>query len=355
DPPPGGGNPVLTGLVDGQLVWPSSQEFQKGAWSNVPGPGPGQKRIAYLYFATSNRNQPFSIPSASFQVDEDDPGDIGYGFTISSVPGNRTLYAVAGLRTLATNQFTPYAFGAVDGVAIFPGEATENVIIDMDHALDQALTVSVSPPAPGPKGPDRLDARVVVELAVRQYAILPGMAKTPFIPLSSDPSFVGLPGLDGSLGGMRYIASAAAVTGSSLGAPMSVVRAVATTTTSQPADVTGFVAVPALQTPATGAPWNGRDLATSFASGGFPVDMTVYEVSSGGGLMRWVIAVPAADHSITLPDLTPYEGAHLPDGPVVIGVYGARIDDFDYGSIGYGNLRPGGMTAYSLDFFNALL
>ena len=39
----------------------------------------------------------------------------------------------------------------------------------------------------------------------------------------------------------------------------------------------------------------------------------------------------------------------------MIGLYGARIDDFDYGTIGYSNLRPSGMDAYSLDFFNAHL
>jgi hypothetical protein len=71
--------------------------------------------------------------------------------------------------------------------------------------------------------------------------------------------------------------------------------------------------------------------------------------------MRWIVAVPAADHAIQLPDLSGFPGAHLPSGPVVIGVYGARIDDFDYGTIGYVNLRPQGMAAYSLDLFNAHL
>jgi hypothetical protein len=355
DPPPGGGNPVLSGLVSGELIWPSSQEFQKGPWTNVPPAGPGEKRIAYLYFATRNRNAPFQLASSSFSVDEEDPGELGYGFTITSSPGNRTLYAVAGVLNSSTKAFTAYAFGAIDGVAVFPGEETDQVYIDMDHALDQALTMNATPPAPGPKGPDRLDARVVVELSQRNYAILPGMQKTPFIPLQQSLLFVGLPGLDGALTGTRYIASAAAVTGPSLSAPMSVVSAVATTTTSVPADVTGFVAVPTLDDPPSGGSWDGQNLATSYASGGFPVDMTVYEVTAGGGLWRWIIAVPEADHAVQVPDLSGFDDAHLPAGPVVIRVYGARIDDFDYGTIGYRSLRPSGMDAYSLDFFNALL
>jgi len=355
DPPPGGGNPVLTGLVTGELIWPSTQEFQKGTWSNVPAPGANEKRIAFLYFATSNRAAPFNVPSSTYSVEEDDPGDLGYGFTITSSPGNRTMYALAGLQNTITKQFTAYAFGAVDGVAIFPGKETDQVYIDMDHALDQALTMAPSPPAPGPKGPDRLDARVVVELSQRNYAILPGMQKTPLIPLQGTLSFIGLPGLDGSLTGTRYIASAAAVTGPSLGAPLSVVSAVATTTTSVPADVSGFVAVPTLNDPPMGASWSGQSLAATYAAGGLPADMSVYEIAAGGGLWRWVVAVPEGDHAITLPDLSVYPDAHLPSGPVVIGLYGARIEDFDYGSIGYRNLRPQGMDAYSLDFFNALL
>jgi IPT/TIG domain len=355
DPPPGGGNPVLGGVIAGELVWPSAQEFQKGPWSNVPTPGAGEQRIAYLYFATSNRNSAFQIPPISFSVDEDDPGDLGYGFSISSTPGNRTLYALAGIRKTSTNQFTAYAFGAVDGVGVFPGAQTSQVFLDMDNALDQALTMNVTPPAPGPKGPDRLDARVVVEMAQRRYAILPGMQKMPFIPLQSDLNFIGLPGLDGPLTGMRYIASAAAVTGPNSAAPMSVVNAIATTTTSVPADVTGFVSIPTLTDPPSGGAWNGRNLATSFSAGGFPVDMSVYELSAGGGLWRWVVAVPQGDHAIVLPDLSGFADAHLPNGPVVIGVFGARIEDYDYGTIGYRNLRPIGMDAYSLDFFNALL
>ena len=87
-------------------------------------------------------------------------------------------------------------------------------------------------------------------------------------------------------------------------------------------------------------------------AGGWPADLTVYEITSGGGVWRWIVAVPAAGHSIELPDLTGFPGAHLPPGPAVIGVYGARFDSFDYGQLGYRQLRPWGMTAYGLDYFN---
>jgi len=354
-PPPGGGNPVLGGVVEGELVWPTSQEFQKGEWTNVPSPGPNGERIAYVYFAGSNRNRPFQIPSPSFHVRESDVGQIGYAFSVVTFPGNQYMYAVAGIRNTLTGKFTPYAFGAVNGVAVFPGEVTESVIIRMDHALDQALSLAVTPPPTGTFGPDRLDARTVVEMAQNRYAILPGMQKTPFLPLNGGVSFVGLPPLHQDLTGMRYITSANAATGPSLTSPLSVVSSVASTSTAIPVDISGFVAVPELVSPMPGGPWDGQSLQVSYPAGGFPADLSVYEITSGGGLWRWVVAVPTADHTIQLPDLSGFEQAHLPPGPVVIGVSGARLDDFDYGTIGYRNLRSAGQDAYAVDAFDAFL
>ncbi len=355
DPPPGGGSPVQAGFVSGELVWPGVQEFQKGPWTNVPLAGPGEQRIAYLYLARGNIDANFQPASGGMTITEESPGDQGYGFSFATYPGNHHLYALAGLRKASTNTFTAYAMGVIKGVAVFPGQETTHVLIPMDHALDQALTLDATPPPPGAKGPDRLDARVVVELAQRAYAILPGMKKTPLLPLPSPLSFVGLPGLDGDMTGARYITSARAVSGPSLAAPMSVVSAVATTTTSIPVDVTGFVNVPELQDPPVNGAWNGTHLATSFATGGFPIDLTVYDISAAGGLYHWVVAVPAGDHAIELPDLSGFADAHLPPGPLVITIYGARIDDFAYGEITYGNLRPQGMDAYSVDVFNVHL
>ena len=352
DPPPGGGNPVQYGAIAGELVWPSSAEFKKGTWDNIPAPLSGEERVAYVFFSTTNRKQKFSTPAAQYTVREDSPGDLGYGFQVSYPPGNRTMYSIAGIRDLGTGQFTAYAMGYVKGVAIFPNVQTGSVVIPMDHALDQALVLDVSPPPSGPKGPDRLDARVVVEFGQRSYGILPAMQKTPLLPLPGAVSFVGLPPLDEDLTGARYVASAEAVTGPSLSAPTSVVRAFATTTTSLPVAVGGFVSVPVLVTPAVNGGWDGRHLAVDYPAGGFPADLTVYEITAGGGLVHWLVAVPQASHSITLPDLTGFEDAHLPAGPLVVGIYGAHIEDFDYGTLGYAELRPSGMDAYGLDYFN---
>jgi len=356
DPPPIGGNPMTYGVISGELVWQGGLEFQKSPWVNVPAPiGANEARVAYVMLGQSDPTRSFKIPSSGYAITPESPGNIGYGFALSTPPGNHTLYALAGILDSAANTFNAYAMGAVKGVAVFPDQTTDQVYLDMMTPLDQALTLDVSPPPPGPKGPDRLHAVVAVEIAHEEYAILPGAQKTPLIPLQAPVMFVGLPPLDDALLGSRYIISTQAVTGPALGAPLSVVGGIATTTTSQPVSAGGFVAVPVLTSPEQNSAWDGTHLQVEYPAGGWPADLTVYEITSGGGVWRWIVAVPAAAHSIELPDLSGLSGAHLPPGPLVIGVYGARFDSFDYGQLGYRQLRPWGMTAYGLDYFNAHL
>ena len=81
----------------------------------------------------------------------------------------------------------------------------------------------------------------------------------------------------------------------------------------------------------------------------------MYDIVSGNGLSRWTVALPKGSHAIELPDISGFELASLPPGPILIGVYGARIDGFNYAELRYAHLRPSGMTAYSLDYFAAHL
>jgi hypothetical protein len=221
-------------------------------------------------------------------------------------------------------------------------------------ALEQALDVVPSPPPPGPVGPDRLQAAVALRLGNDGFALFPGGQKSPALPLAGDVSFVGLPVLDGPLANTTFFVSARAVTGVVGAAPMSVVGSVQTNTTAFPIVVDGFVGIPSLTTPAPGAPWNGTQLATKFGPGA-PVDLTVIDATSGSGLVRWTIAIPGGARAVTLPDLREFPGEGLPSGPVVLGVYGARIDGFDYAKLRYRNLRPAGMTAYGLDYVDVVL
>ena len=57
-------------------------------------------------------------PSAIAAVTPDAEGDIGYSFSLSTTPGNFTVYTLAGLedRSHTPYTFTPYAMGITRGV-----------------------------------------------------------------------------------------------------------------------------------------------------------------------------------------------------------------------------------------------
>lgn len=356
DPPPVGGKPGSSGIISGEIVWDGGVEFKKGPWTTVPPAlGPNEKQVAYLFLATGDPTQPFSLPSSSAAITPESPGSAGYGFAVYLPPGNRTLYAIAGIEDRSVNpaKFTGYAMGVVRGVAVEPDEVTKNVYIPMAKTLDQAFVMDVEAPIPGPKGPDRLKATVAVMLGNDGFAILPGGQKTPLLPFNGDLTLFGVPSLDSSLAGTAYLSTARAVTGPSGTVPMSVIGRMLSTTTSQVVPVGGFVGVPTLTTPAPNTIWDGSHLAVNFAPGA-PIDLSVYDIVSGNGLVRWTIAVPKGSHAIELPDLAAAlpEGS-LPKGPLLVNVYGARIEGFSYGALRYRNLRPTGMSAYSLDTFSA--
>ena len=117
----------------------------------------------------------------------------------------------------------------------------------------------------------------------------------------------------------------------------------------------GFVGVPVLTAPAGNAAWDGMHLATTFPPGGAPPDLTVYDIASGDGLVHWTIAVAGGSQAVTLPSLAGFPEGALPAGPIKIAVYGGRVTGFDYKKLLYRQMRPQGMSAYSLDYFDAHL
>jgi hypothetical protein len=356
DPPPVGGKTATSGVISGELVWPEVQEFKKGPWSNVPAPANAdEQQAAYVFVASSDPTAAFQLPPEYDAVHPTTPGDVGYQFLIAAQAGNRAIYALAGIenREVSPPKFTAYVMGMVKGLPVVPESVLEEVYVSMTKTLDQALVWDVAAPPPGPKGPDRLRGTVAIMLGNDGFAVLPAGQKTPLLPLSADLPFVGVPPLDGDLFGASYLSTARAVTGPSFTAPMSVIGRLLTQTTSQVVPVNGFIGVPTLVTPALNADWDGMHLETSFPPG--PIDLSVYDIVNGNGLVRWTVVVPAGSHAIELPDISGFELAGLPAGPLTIGVYGARVEGFDYANLRYRDIRPQGMSAYSLDYFPAHL
>ncbi|WP_437839971.1 IPT/TIG domain-containing protein [Sorangium sp. So ce1153] len=358
-PPPVGGKVGTAGVLYGELVWDQSLDPGAGVWGNVPNPQrETERRVAYVFTTGGDPLATFQLPPAIQAITPETPGELGHGFTMYLAPGNRSIYALAGIedRTPSPPRFTAYAMGVVRGIPLLPGKVTEDVFVRMNQPLDHALAMDVAAPAKGPKGPDRIQANVSLMIGNDGFATLPVGAQSPLIPFDGRLMFVGVPPLNRDLLGARYHSSARAVTGQAGLAPLSVVGRVLSTTTSEPVRIGDFVGVPTLEAPAPSTAWDGAHLATSFSAGA-PVDLSVYDIASGNGLIRWTVAVPAGSHAVEVPDIRQLGVEHgaLPPGPLTIGVYGARIDGFDYGKLVYRQLKPQGMTAYALDSFSAHL
>ncbi|HTA93544.1 MAG TPA: hypothetical protein VK745_28390, partial [Polyangiaceae bacterium] len=277
-------------------------------------------------------------------------------FNNFGLPGNFTLYALAGIenRTLNPPMFTAYQMGLVRGVAATVGQATSDVFIQIDVDLDHTLALDLTPPTITARGPDRVQASASIQVGSEGFAALPTGSISQLLPLAGPLDFVGVPPLVGSLLGTNYSATARAVTGEAGGTPLSVVGQVSSTTTSDPLQVDQFVEVPALNAPAPNSAWDGVSLASSRVAGGAPVDIVVYDIESADGLIAWKVVTPGTTQAFTVPDLNALSSdLGLSHGPLTIAVSAARITGFVYGALTYRSLSESGWTAYASDVFYA--
>jgi len=357
DLPASGGSGVYGASVDGQVVWPASAEFKRDGWLNVPVPKSDDERlVAYVLRLTGSPTDRFTLPSASQAITPSSVGDRGYYFNNYGLPGNFTLYALAGIenRTLNPPTFTAYQMGLVRGVAAKSGESKSDVFIQIDVDLDHTLTLDLSPPDVTARGPDRVQASASIQVGNEGFAPLPNGYVARDLPLSGPFSFVGVPTLSKSLLGTSYVVTARAVTGQAGSTPRSVVGLVSAKDTSEPLVLDRFVQVPKLTTPLPNSTWDGKALAASYAAGGSEVDLFVYEVESGGGLIAWKVIAPGSSQSFSLPDLKAVgPDLGLSPGPLTITVNAARIDNFVYGALRYRDIAQRGWTAYATDVFFA--
>lgn len=356
-PGSGGGTPGRGAGISGELLWEATGEFRRAGWTNVPSPqGEDEQLVAYVFRLASSPSDEFNLPSAVNAITPSADGTAGYNFYLSTVPGNHTLYALAGIENRADGAatFTAYAMGLVRGVAVGPADTRDDVFINIDVPLDHALTLDVSGPKPTSRGPDRMIATTAVAVGSQGYVLLPNGRQTRALPLSGPIDFVGVPPLIGSLTGSEYVTTARAVTGTAGGTPLSVVGLLTTTVTSEPIGADAFVEIPKLVTPELNSAWNGTELELAFTPGGAPVDLTIVDLSSGGGLINWRIVAPGAPATLTVPDLRAFDGdLGLAPGALGILLTSARIDDFSYGSLLYRHLSDRGWRAYASDLYYA--
>jgi hypothetical protein len=357
DLPPSGGSGSYGATVTGEIVWPATGEFKRAGWLDVPAAkSSAEKAVAYVLRLSASATDRFSLPDASQAITPESSGDRGYAFSTFGPPGNFTLYALAGLenRTLTPPTFTAYQMGLVRGVAAQATQTKSDVFIPIDVDLNHTLTLDLTPPSVTARGPNRMQASAAIQVGSEGYATLPNGYNSQTLPLAGAISFVGVPTLAGSLLGTSYVATARAVTGDSGGTPSSVVGLVSSNSTSDPLLLDQFVQVPVLVTPAPNSSWNGTTLSATRTAGGSPVDLVVYDIESGGGLIGWTVVGPDSTTPFSLPDLNAMStDLGLSPGPITITVSAARITGFTYSALDYRDTTQRGWTAYATDVFYA--
>lgn len=358
--PVGGGTPGKGATVSGELVWPLDGELKMKGFSNVPAPvSDDVKQVAYVFRLASKPTDSFSLPSAVTAVTPDSMSDVGYDFSLSTAPGNFTVYALAGLedRSQSPYVFTPYAMGLTRGVAVGPNQTHSDVYISIDVPVDHALSVDASGPTPTPRGPDRIQANLAIQIGNEGYVILPNGKLTSLLPPPGPFNFVGIPPLSGSLTGMRYVATASAVTGAAGGTPLSAVGLFATVTDDMTLGVGSFVELPQLTSPAGGSTWDRATFSLEHAAAGPEPDLTLIDVGSGNGLVTWTVIAPGAPDHVEVPDLSAIDpDLALVGGPLAIDVHLVHFDpsdDFSYATLTGAKLTQSGWRAYSEDVFFA--
>lgn len=348
DPPSfGGGQSAPGGAIHGEITW-TSAEFKREGWKNVPAPTrPDELRVAYVFDSSTDPRSTFQLPAPEAAITPSSTGVHGYSYERTRLPGNATLYALAGLelRTATERRFTPYAFGLARGITVTAGQVTTGVDLSLDNALDRALSLDISTLAPSAAGPDRLDVSAAVALGTGAYAILPSAIQS--VPLSSrsSVSIVGLPALARDLAGAGIVVDARASTGPSRDLPISAISGYRIASLDVSTSLGGFLALPAfLGTPFT--PFTeALPLAFEAHQG---CSLLVTKIVSGGGLVSWTVVAPGSSTGLSLPSLSTLPAdSDLRAGALRVRMNCARIDGFSYDRMRLGQATEAAWNAFS--------
>ncbi len=352
-----GGTPGRRASIDGELVWPETQEFRRDNWSSVPEPkSPNESKAAYVFALASRAEQAFSLPSALLAVTPESAGTTGYSFSLSTNPGTQTLYALAGIENRGKNppQFTAYAMGLVRGVAAPASTTVSDVFIRVDALLDHSFTIELTPPKRTRRGPDRVQAQLAVRVGAEGYALLPQGRREALLGEGTQSlSFVGVAALTGSLTGTSYVASMQAVSGAG-GLPRSVLALQRVSASVDQLLAGPFLQVPVLSAPAPNGLWNGRDLSWDYAAGGLVPSLAILEVASASGLYNWRVVAPGDVSALRMPDLGEIDAdLGWPRGEQVVQVTLASLPNFQYGALRYRDLTTRNWVAHASDSASA--
>ena len=73
------------------------------------------------------------------------------------------------------------------------------------------------------------------------------------------------------------------------------------------------------------------------------------QVSSGDGSTTWLVVAPGDARTVNLPDFSAHPELGMPGGPLVVSAIAAKLSDFSYDAVRYGQLSRSAWDAYSYD------
>ncbi|MET0388908.1 MAG: IPT/TIG domain-containing protein [Polyangiales bacterium] len=341
----GSGVKQLASTVSGELIFPGREEFSVNTWDIIPQPKANEIRVAYVFTTQASldarRIAPEGTSAELARLVEGNatPGKRGFIFRITSRPAGLAIFALAGLERVDTREFIPYVMGVAHDVVTSPGEETKDVQVPMTITLDRELAVSLSGlPAPTPDGPDELRVRAYVDLGA-EGLIIRDVNSVPLDELlrhtSAEPfRFLGQPAFVGGLSDASYYVLAGYYTSPPDSGPFTRQKRTGVLP-GEPLHFDGFLGIPTLVAPATGARIPD-DRILRFELQGPTPDMIVVDIYGGDGFPVWTEILPGHVREIPIPDLSLVEGySDIASGYVRWVVTAVKIDDFRYNEFQY--------------------
>ncbi len=358
--------PVYPATISGELVWAGSNEFAPNPWSNIPEPRAGFRRVAYVWVSrpdiftadptgaalTAQRDQVLEIvvPGA---------GGRGYPFQLQARPAAVAVYALAGLEnvvpagSMTPVRFTPWVMGVARSVLGAPRAAIENVVIDMNIPLDHETPLEVAPlEGTDPDAPDQFHASAFIDLGGEGVIPMPHATVTGLD--SGAYRLSGLPAFNRNLADARLTVHARLASGTVTGptafqdtpAPCTGLVLSGITSPDETVRVRGWLGIPRMTTPETGARLPSDRTVRVALEGGSP-DLLLFTMQWTGS--SWQHIAPGAERSFQYPDLSSLMGlSDLPSGsPLSLSLVGLRLNGFDFNRFTYTTIGPQYWSAYA--------
>ena len=372
---PGPGRSRNGTYINGELIWRGPNEYGPNPWANIPDPRGDEIKVAYVY--TTRRLVDFGNPDPRYgslqrvlEIPPDDGGDhLGYPYRIFARPAALAVYALAGLESPSSGEFTPYVMGIARNVLGGPGEEVTGADMVMNIPLDHSIDVQLENlPMPARLGPDRFRVDANIDLGGEGILVrgmwrgTPGGLDSYFEPVwdtvrgrstASTFRLYAHPALYDALSDGRYRIQAGWYTDDFEDAPYTVVVRSGVRDVASAVVIDDFLGIPQASAPAYGG-MIPADRVLRWESDGMEPDLHVVLMIGGDGNPAWRHFAPGNVYEAPVPDLSSVpEISDISPGVITWVVYAVKIPGFTFDELSYAYLNERYWSHYAVDYFTA--